>query len=261
MPRIGQLLISSYVWVAWTLLVVAWTPLVFATFLLTAWWDPGRRISGRLFHSAAAVAVFLNPLWRVSIIGRRPRPSEHPFIAVCNHESLADILLVGSLPWEMKWLSKREIVRLPFIGWMMTLIGDIAVSRHDTESRQRAFEAMKDRIARGVSIMIYPEGTRSRTAELLPFRKGAFRLAIETQVPVLPIAISGTRHSIRSGSLLFNPADVTVRILEPIDVTGLSEGDVESLRDRVQALIEHARKDSPSQGRAQRDLSNSRSTS
>ena len=112
------------------------------------------------------------------------------------------------------------------------------------ESRQRAFEAMKDRIARGMSIMIFPEGTRSRTAELLPFRNGSFRLAIETQVPILPLAVSGTRDPIRSGSLIFNPADVTVRILEPIDVTGLSEGDIESLRDRVQALIDTARKSS-----------------
>lgn len=242
MPRIGPLLISAYVWVAWTALVIVWTPLVFGTFLLTFWWDPGRRISGRLFHRAAAVGVFLNPFWRVSIVGRRPEASEHPFVAVCNHESLADVMLVGSLPWEMKWLSKRSIARLPFVGWMMTLIGDIAVSRHDPESRQRAFETMKNRIAQGVSIMIYPEGTRSRTAELLPFRNGAFRLAIETQVPILPLAVSGTRDSIRSGSPLFNPADVTVRILEPIDVTGLSEGDIESLRDRVQSLIDSARK-------------------
>ncbi|MEN8143570.1 MAG: lysophospholipid acyltransferase family protein [Gemmatimonadota bacterium] len=250
MPLIGRRLISAYVWVAWTILVIIWTPLVFATFLLTFWWDPGRRISGRLFHSAAAVAVLLNPLWRVSVVGRRPAGSDHPFVAVCNHESLADVILVGSLPWEMKWLSKRAIARLPFVGWMMTLIGDIAVTRRDPESRQRAFEAMKDRITRGMSIMIFPEGTRSRTTDMLPFRNGAFRLAIETQVPVLPLVVSGTRDSIRSGSLLFNPADVTVRILEPIEVTGLSESDVESLRDRVQALIDSARRDGAAQGRA-----------
>jgi len=242
LTRTGRLLISAYVWVAWTAVVVVWTPLVFATFLLTFWWDPGRRISGRLFHSGSSILVFLNPLWRVSIVGRRPEASEHPFVAVSNHESLADVMLVGSLPWEMKWLSKRSIARLPFVGWMMTLIGDIAVKRRDPESRQRAFEAMKDRIAHGVSIMIYPEGTRSRTAELLPFRNGAFRLAIETQIPILPLAISGTRDSIRSGSLLFNPADVTIRILEPIEVTGLGGGDVETLRDRVQSLIDNARK-------------------
>jgi 1-acyl-sn-glycerol-3-phosphate acyltransferase len=89
--------------------------------------------------------------------------------------------------------------------------------------------------------MIFPEGTRSRTAEMLPFRNGAFRLAIETGLPVLPLAVRGTRTAIRKGSMKFGNADVVVRVLEPVATADLGKEDVPVLRDRVRSRIEDAR--------------------
>ncbi|MFQ5888805.1 MAG: lysophospholipid acyltransferase family protein [Gemmatimonadota bacterium] len=242
MKRLPDALLSALVWATWAILVIAWTPLVAVTYLATVRRDPGRRAAGRLFRRCAAVATRLNLFWNARIVGDRPAAEDHPFVVVCNHESLADVVLVGSVPWEMKWLSKESNFRIPFLGWMMRMAGDLRVQRDDPDSRAKAYDRLKEYLARGVSVMIFPEGTRSRTDELLPFRNGAFRLAIETGRPVLPLAVSGTRQSIRKGSLLFNHSRVVVRILPPVPVKGLVEEDIEPLRDRVRDLIDSARR-------------------
>ena len=107
----------------------------------------------------------------------------NPYVVVSNHESFVDILLISHLPTEMKWMSKIEILRIPLVGWMMRLARDIPLERGDAASIAKALEASRERLDSKVSVMIFPEGTRSKTGELRPFKTGAFRLAIEAQVP------------------------------------------------------------------------------
>jgi len=102
---------------------------------------------------------------------------------------------------------------------------------------------MRDRLRKKVSVMIFPEGTRSPTDELLPFRDGAFRLAIEEGVPVLPLVVAGTRDAMAKHSFVFNRARAEVRVLAPIDTAGMSIDDTAALRARVQTLITEARAD------------------
>src|SRR5688500_11145396 len=155
-------------------------------FAATAPFDPGRYVVGRLFRLAAVTAVAMNPLWRFRTSGPRLRDPRRPYVVVSNHESYADIFLISHLPWEMKWLSKVEIFKIPFMGWMMHMAGDIPVVRGNANSRANALDGMRDRLRKRVSVMIFPEGTRSPTDEMLPFRDGAFRLAVEEQAPILP---------------------------------------------------------------------------
>jgi 1-acyl-sn-glycerol-3-phosphate acyltransferase len=143
---------------------------------------------------------------------------------------------------------------------MMRMAGDVAIVRSERGSRAEALEECRDRLRKRVSVMIFPEGTRSRTGELLPFKDGAFRLAIESGAPILPLAVAGTRNAMPKGSLLFNPARAEVRVLEPIPTEGLTLDDVADLRDRVRTLIDEARRElarelgigSPLQERVQR---------
>jgi 1-acyl-sn-glycerol-3-phosphate acyltransferase len=234
---------SFLVWVVWEVLVILWTPVVGLALLGTGWWDRPRWYAGRAFRLGARILVALNPFWKVRWEGAVPARGDHPFVAVSNHESLADIVLIGTLPWDMKWLSKSSIFRVPFLGLMMHMAGDVAVRRDDADSRTRSYQSLRSWIERGASIMIFPEGTRSRTTEMLPFRNGAFRLAIETGRPIQPLAVAGTRHAIGKGSMRFGRADVVVRILDPIPTAGLDGDDVGELRGRVRALIEEARAD------------------
>jgi 1-acyl-sn-glycerol-3-phosphate acyltransferase len=234
-------LVSSWIWITNSLVAILWVPWLALVWLATAPFDPGRYVAGRWFRRAAVTAVALNPLWRFRTSGFLVRDPRRPYVAVSNHESMADIFLISHLPWEMKWLSKESIFKLPFMGWMMRMAGDIPVRRGERASRAEALEECRDRLAKRVSVMIFPEGTRSRTREMLPFKDGAFRLAIEAGVPILPLAVAGTRHALPKGSMLFGRATAEVRVLEPVPTEGLTLADVAALRDRVRDIIQEAR--------------------
>lgn len=241
MGRLGQAIVSGIVWLLWAALIILFTPLVLAVFLLTAWWDRPRWWTGRVFRRLAWSALFVHPLWRRRVVGKMPDRAEGPFVVVSNHESLADVVVIGALAWDTKWISKRENFRVPFLGLMMWLAGDISVVRDDPDSRSEAYDELKRWLSRGASVMIFPEGTRSRTGEMLPFRNGAFRLAIETGHPVLPLAVAGTRDGIRKGSMFFRPTTAGLAVLEPVPVEDLGMDDIERLRDRVKERIRTAR--------------------
>lgn len=241
MPQVPRAIVSALVWFLWGVLVIAWTPVVLLVWLATAWWDPRRWYVGRTFRLCAAAALRLNPLWTVDVVGGLPEDRRGPYVVVCNHVSLADVVVVGSLPWETKWVSKVANFRIPFLGLMMRLAGDVSVRRRDEESRAEAYERLKAWVRRGASVIIFPEGTRSRTGEMLPFRNGAFRLALETGTPVLPMAVHGTRQAIEKGSPVFGRARARLAILKPVPVEGLGMEDVEELRDRVRARVRRAR--------------------
>jgi 1-acyl-sn-glycerol-3-phosphate acyltransferase len=224
------------------LMVLVWVPLMAVIYLATAHRDPGRYTVGRWFRRAAMLAVSLNPLWKFSTSGVRITDPRRPYVAVSNHESYADIFLISHLPWEMKWLSKEEVFRIPLMGWMMRMAGDIGVKRGERTSRAHALGQIRDRLAKGVSVMIFPEGTRAPTYEMLPFREGAFRVAIENGLPILPICVAGTRYAMARGSLVFNRARAEARVLEPIETAGMTVDDITMLRDLTRDRIEHGRR-------------------
>ncbi len=219
------------------IIAVLWLPWLALVFLVTVPFDRGRYSVGRWFRRAAVTSVALNPLWHFRTSGVRITDPRRPYVAVSNHESLADIFLISHLPWEMKWLSKESIFRIPVMGWMMHLAWDIPVRRSERSSRAEALEACRERLRKRVSVMIFPEGTRSRTDDLLPFKDGAFRLAVEAGVPILPLVVAGTRGAMQKGSLIFGRSVAEVRALEPISTEGLTIADVPALRDRVRDLI------------------------
>lgn len=232
---------SLAVWVAWLVIVVIWTLVVAVVFAATAWWDRRRWWVGRAFRAGARLLVATNPWWEVAIEGEAPPAETQPFIAVCNHESMADIILIGTLPFDMKWLSKAEIARIPFLGWMMLMAGDVIVRRHDRRSRGASYDRLREWLDRGASVMLFPEGTRTRTGEMLPFRNGAFRLSMESGRPIQPLAVSGGREALHADSAWFGKARVTVRILPQVSPAGLAPDDVDEYRDRVRDMIREAR--------------------
>jgi len=245
-------LLSVPLWAVNIVIVLIWLPVTALVFAVTAPFDAGRYAAGWWFRRAAKVSIALNPLWDFRTSGVRITDPRRPYVAVANHESIADIFLISLLPWEMKWLSKQSIFRLPVMGWMMRMAGDIEVRRNDSRSRARAAAAIRDRLAKRVTVMVMPEGTRSRTDELLPFRDGAFVIAIETGSPILPIAVVGTRDAMRAGSLRFQRARAVCRVLEPIETARMTPAQVAELRDEVRSRIARAREQIRAELRAER---------
>jgi 1-acyl-sn-glycerol-3-phosphate acyltransferase len=233
-------LINAWVWTATVLIVLFGFPIMTVLFACTAPFDRGRYLAGRFFRLMGVAVVKINPLWTFRTEGRLALHPRHPFVAVSNHISYADIFLISHLPWEMKWLAKDTIFRIPVMGWIMRMAGDIQIVRGDRGSTVSAIEGCKDRLGKRVSVMIFPEGTRSKTGALQSFKDGAFRIAIEAGVPIVPIAVAGTRNAMEKGTFRFRRADAVCRVLEPVDTTGLSIDDLPALKERVRAMIGEA---------------------
>ena len=235
-------ILSAWGWVVAVLLVLFGFFYVGAVWLVTAPFDRGRYHAGRAFRQLAVSHVALTRLWRFETEGEPPEGPRRPYVVVSNHESYADIFLMSHFPWEMKWLSKHTIFQIPVMGWMMRMALDVPVHRGKRESALNAIAECRDRLARRVSVMIFPEGTRSRTEDLLPFKDGAFHLAIQARVPILPVALAGTRDCMAKGSFAFRRAHARARVLAPIDTDGLTLADVAALRERTRTTIDAARR-------------------
>jgi 1-acyl-sn-glycerol-3-phosphate acyltransferase len=158
-------------------------------------------------------------------------------VVVSNHESNADPFIISLLPWEMKWLGKASLFKIPFVGWSMWLAGDIPVRRGEKDSAQEAMNTCARWLDKGMPIMIFPEGTRSKTDELLPFKDGAFRLAIEKGADVLPMAVSGTRRALPKHSWRFATSRALVTVGTPISTQGMTLDDVERLKNMAREQI------------------------
>lgn len=222
------------------LALALWPPVVLVVLLLTWPFDTNRAAAGRLLRACGAFISRSFPLWQIRIEGRWPE-AEGPFVVVSNHESYLDVLLISNLPHEMKWVSKRELFRIPWVGWAFALVGDLAIERGHPGSAANLMKRARAYLDRGMSVIFFPEGTRSADGRLLPFKPGAFKLAVEAGVPVLPLSVSGTARGMPKGGLKIRPSRLTLRILEPFPTRGLAEQQVPVLRDRVRERIARAR--------------------
>lgn len=234
---VARTVFSAWAWLVLGVCLIVWLPLVAIVRLVTMPFDRGRYAAGWLFRRQSVVIQFLNPLWRFRTHGEHPKDMRRPYVVVSNHESFVDMLLISHLPWEMKWLSKSEFFKIPFIGWQMALAGDVKLVRGDAKSVVAAMKDCEVWLDRKVSVMIFPEGTRTVSGELGEFKDGAFRLAVDKQLPVLPLVVHGSRTALRKHDWRFGVSNADVFVLDPIETAGMTRADVPELRDRVRELI------------------------
>lgn len=165
-------------------------------------------------------------------------PKHGPVIYASNHTSIFDIwALAATLPGSIRFVAKQELGRLPIVGLAMRRAGHIMIDR---ENRARAFEAYEQAariIQSGIAPVVFPEGTRSRTGELLPFKNAPFALAITAQAPIVPVYVHGTYKILPKGSLRLRPMPIRIEIGAPIPTAGLTLADRDALRERVRAAI------------------------
>jgi 1-acyl-sn-glycerol-3-phosphate acyltransferase len=235
--RIVALPLSYLFWASCVLIVIFWTPLIAGYRLLTFRSDSNRDRVGRLLRHSAGLAARINPFWDYRVVDDVHPDARTPYLFVANHKSLADVFLLCLLPWEMKFLSKDSIFRIPLLGWQMRTAGDIAIERGDRESAKKAIDQMRQRLLQKSSVIVFPEGTRSSDGSLAPFREGAFRLAIELGVDVVPLAVAGTETALPKHSLVFRRTKASVTVLPPVPVAGLTAADAPRLAERVRAEI------------------------
>ena len=192
--------------------------------------------------SWARLVAWLTPV-RVNVEGGERADAQRSFIVVCNHESMYDIPVVyGFSGLDMRWVMKRELRRVPAIGIGCRMLGHVFIDRSDRRAANAAIRAAAQRLDQGIGMIFFPEGTRSGSDEMLPFKLGAFRLAIENELPVLPMTVVGTRRILPRGHWLPRPGRARLVIHEPVPTHDLARDDAPALASRVRAIIDSARK-------------------
>ena len=225
----------------WLLLAIL-TMLVAGPYFIAALINP----DGRAARAIERFWVWF-VLWgsRVRLTARgldRARPGES-YVVMANHRSLYDIPVLHYLldsDHDLRFIGKKELVRIPFFGWIFLLSRHIVIDR---QNRARAIAALRKAVAEsedGASFMIMPEGTRNTGKGLLPFKKGGFHLAIDASLPILPVAIRGSDELMRKGSWYILPGTIDVEVLDPIPVAGIDKSGLETLMGRTRAALEDA---------------------
>jgi 1-acyl-sn-glycerol-3-phosphate acyltransferase len=174
----------------------------------------------------------------VTCIGREHLAPGRSYVVVSNHQSQYDILLLyGWLGVDFKWVMKQDLRRVPFLGYACEKIGHIYINRSDHTEALASLEAAKRKITGGTSVVFFPEGTRSRTGELQRFKKGAFRMALDLGLPILPISLAGTRAILPTRTLDLFPGRVSLIMHPPIETDGATAADLPRLMEQTAAAI------------------------
>lgn len=230
-------LLGIWTWLAFAVISGAGYCICLCLFLATFPFDPTRKLTGKAIRITGRLMCAAVPGWRFRVVHPVPRELPERCVCISNHQSNIDPFLIAHLPFEMKFLAKSILFRIPFVGWGITLAGDIPLVRGSTRSIKRAMRRAGFYIERGMPVLIFPEGTRSKTGDLLPFKDGAFRLALDHRAQLLPLAVSGTVHALEKGDWRPGPAHGLVLVGEPIDTQGLTVEDLPALKERARLAI------------------------
>jgi 1-acyl-sn-glycerol-3-phosphate acyltransferase len=174
------------------------------------------------------------------VSGQEYIDSRQSYVFMVNHQSNLDIpVLVQSLVnFQLRWIAKRELLWIPFFGWAMWASRHITIDRGDPLAAIKSLKRAKERMAAGISIVVFPEGTRSRDGKLLRFKKGGFLLAAQSNRPIVPVTINGSRQVLPAGAWRLRGGTVDVTISEPIAVDGFGPGTLRHLSNQVRQAIE-----------------------
>jgi len=190
----------------------------------------------------ARLNSFLTPIF-VKVSGREHIRKGQSYVIIANHQSTYDIfVLYGWLGIDFKWVMKKEVRKIPGVGFGSEAVGHIFIDRSSTKAALETIEQAKDKIRGGTSVVFFPEGTRSRSHELLPFKKGAFRFAFDLNLPILPVTIHGTRKIMPPGTLDVRPGKAEIRIHPPIDIRAYHLENMSELMDHTRSIIQSALK-------------------
>jgi 1-acyl-sn-glycerol-3-phosphate acyltransferase len=197
---------------------------------------------GRFIHSLLrgwAKSILWISRIKVTVKGDIPNiDSAKSYIYMCNHQSNFDIpVLLAYLPAEAKWLAKAELFKIPIFGYAMHRSGYISIDRSNRKSAFESLNRAAHIIKEGVSVLIFPEGTRSKDGNIKPFKKGGFVLAVDSGVPVVPIIIHGTRAIMPKKQMIIKPGHVTLEIREPIETSSYTRKNKDRLLERVREVI------------------------
>ncbi len=236
--KITDFLITLWMWITFPVLTIFFTfPIAFCSIFLAPF-DPHRKWAHFWGQTWGQAVIKVNPQWRLHVSGLKNIKPGQTYVIVSNHMSMVDILCLYYLNIQFKWIAKTSLFKIPFLGWSMSFMHYIRLERGHHGSIRKSYEEAKRWIQKGVSVVIFPEGTRSPSGTLNAFKNGAFKLAIETQAPILPVALYGNEKLIPKGKIVVGiNVHSYLRILPAIDTKECRTEDFARVRDQVHTMI------------------------
>jgi 1-acyl-sn-glycerol-3-phosphate acyltransferase len=197
--------------------VGAMFPFTIVLWLVSLPFDKDRRVIHTMINLNSFLIVHLIPLWKIKIEGKEKIDKKRTYIIISNHQSILDILAINTLFLRLKWVSKIENLKVPVLGWYLRMADYIVIDRSNPVSRNLFYGKANEFLKRGISIMMFPEGTRSLDRKIHTFKRGAFKLAIDNNVAILPILIDGTGEILpKKGRQLGDGQIIYLKVLDPI---------------------------------------------
>lgn len=235
-----RVLVSIFVWATGAILTISLYFVILLVVALSPFDKSRKRAHAQCYWWSTAV-IKLNPFWKVRVSGLENIDHNKTYVIVANHQSLADIIMAYQTKMQFKWVAKESLFNVPFVGWSLSLCKHIAIARGELGSIKKVYKDAALWLRSGMSVLFFPEGTRSENGQMKDFQNGAFKLAIKERVPVLPIFIEGTGEAIPKGTWLFKPQGISgIKVLPPIDTSNFQTADFASLRDTARSMLESA---------------------
>lgn len=215
---------------AWLVLYI----LSFVAFVLCYPFDKKRAVVHKLSEWLTDIVFIFAPGMRREVIGVENIDPKQAYVVVLNHQSMVDILSIYNLPLIFKWVSKKEVYRIPLVGRLLLMHGDIVINRASAkEAMQLVHTRGMEWLKKGASVSIFPEGTRSKDGEIHNFKAGAFILAKDAGVPILPIVLDGTSTLVRKGWMINWKNVITIKVLPPIPAEEVASRDIKDVMAQV----------------------------
>jgi 1-acyl-sn-glycerol-3-phosphate acyltransferase len=233
-----RVIISAFIWISTSILMfVLFLAMLFFSIVLFPF-DKKRKVAHAQCFWWADAVIWLNPYWTIKVEGLDNIDHKKTYVVVANHLSLADIAVLYKTKMQFKWVAKESLFRIPVLGWCMSLGKHVRLRRGDFSSIKNIYREAAIWLMGGMSVLLFPEGTRSQDGKMQDFQNGAFKLAIKEKVPVLPISIRGTADAIPKGSWLFRTkVSFSIRVMPAIDTASLGPADFLAIRDMARNAI------------------------
>jgi len=224
---------SIFIWLTGVIIIVVFFPITFLVWIFALPFDKNRKVIHRLLNRQSKILVGVTTIWKVIIEGKENASGDVPYVIISNHQSILDILFINCLGYDLKWVSKIENMKVPFVGWYLRMADYIIINRGDPDSKEQMMEKSMLSLSRGTSVMMFPEGTRSVNGDIGFFKRGAFQMAINAGVPILPIVLDGSGGTLPKHGLVFTTGHrVKLKVFEPVnpDSFGTTDPDVLSVK-------------------------------
>jgi 1-acyl-sn-glycerol-3-phosphate acyltransferase len=233
-----ELIKSAWVWLSSIIFITLALPVAFILWLISIPFDKRRLMNNRWMVIQGIVLTKMSPFWKVVVDGREKIDQNQAYVIVPNHQSMLDIVFFNMLHHRLRWVSKIEVFKLPIVGWEMRMVKYIELVRGNKASVVKMMESCVNSLQEGISVVIFPEGTRSLTGTIGKFKAGAFQIAVKTDKPLLPVLIDGTGDILPKKGFLFGSRSVVrIRVLDPIFPGNFKTGDPDELAAMVQAKM------------------------